>query len=223
MLPTPPMPKPGSANWPRPMPSSPSARHGCSTTGTATGGGATRASTTHSGKPARPRRPGVRTSTSRSSCGTSRPWREPAGSSITKPPSAARPAWGRGSLGLPDPECDACGGSGRKRTVSHLDVANLLQIEPCPACVGEACSQCGGDGIVPAERRIRLVVPPGVQDGAQLRVGGDGNDAGAGSIPGDLLVRVNVLPPPRDPRVVRYAAFVLLLVAVATLVLYVVR
>ena len=88
--------------------------------------------------------------------------------------------WGRGSLGLPDPECDACGGSGRKRTVSHLDVANLLQIEPCPACVGEACSQCGGDGIVSAERRIRLVVPPGVQDGAQLRVGGDGNDAGAG-------------------------------------------
>ena len=85
------------------------------------------------------------------------------------------------------------------------------------------CSQCGGDGIVAAERRIRLVVPPGVQDGAQLRVGGDGNDAGAGSIPGDLLVRVDVLPPPRDPRVVRYAAFVLLLVAVATLVLYVVH
>ena len=131
--------------------------------------------------------------------------------------------WGRGSVGLPDPECNACGGSGRKRTVSQLDVANLLQIEPCPACVGEACSQCGGDGVVAAERRIRLVVPPGVQDGAQLRVGGDGNDAGAGSIPGDLLVQVNVLRAPRDPRVVRYAAFVLLLVAVASLVLYLVR
>jgi molecular chaperone DnaJ len=130
---------------------------------------------------------------------------------------------GRGSVGLPDPECDYCGGSGRKRTVSHLDVANLLQIEPCPACVGEACSQCDGDGTVAAERRIRLLVPPGVEDGAQLRVGGDGNDAGAGSVPGDLLVRVKVLPPPRDPRVVRYAAFLLLLVAVATLVLYLVH
>jgi molecular chaperone DnaJ len=130
---------------------------------------------------------------------------------------------GRGSVGLPDPECDYCGGSGRKRTVSHLDVANLLQIEPCAACVGEACSQCDGDGTVTAERRIRLLVPPGVEDGAQLRVGGDGNDAGAGSVPGDLLVRVRVLPAPRDPRIVRYAAFLLLLVAVATLVLYVVR
>jgi DnaJ-class molecular chaperone len=62
-----------------------------------------------------------------------------------------------------------------------------------------------------------------VEEGTQLRVSGDGHDAGAGSIPGDLLVRVHVLPPPHDPRFVRYAAFVLLLVAVATLVLYLVR
>jgi molecular chaperone DnaJ len=130
---------------------------------------------------------------------------------------------GRGSVGLPDPECDYCGGTGRKRTVSSLDVANLLQIEPCPACVAEACSQCGGEGTVSAERRIRLIVPPGVQDGAQLRVGGDGHDAGAGSIPGDLFVSVKVLPPPRDPRFVRYAAFVLLIAAIATLVIYVVH
>ena len=128
---------------------------------------------------------------------------------------------GRGSVGLPDPECESCGGTGRKRTLSSLEVAHLLQIEPCPACVAEACSQCGGKGTVVAERRIRLVVPPGVQDGAQLRVGGDGHDAGAGSIPGDLLVSVKVLSPPRDPRLVRYAALVLLIAAVATLVLYI--
>jgi molecular chaperone DnaJ len=130
---------------------------------------------------------------------------------------------GRGSVGLPDPECEYCGGTGRKRTVASLDVANLLQIEPCPACVAEPCSQCDGKGTVSAERRIRLLVPAGVQDGTQLRVGGDGHDAGAGSIPGDLLVRVKVLPPPRDPKAVRFAALLLLLVAIATLVLYLVR
>jgi len=130
---------------------------------------------------------------------------------------------GGGSLGLPDPECEYCGGTGRKRTVSHLDVANLLQVEACPACVGEPCTRCGGTGMIPAERRLRLIVPPGVEDGTQLRVSGDGNEAGAGSIPGDLLVHVHVLPPPRDPRIVRYAAFVLLIVAIATLVLYVLR
>jgi molecular chaperone DnaJ len=130
---------------------------------------------------------------------------------------------GRGSVGLPDPECEDCGGTARKRTVSSLEVADLLQIEPCPACLAEPCSECNGEGTVSAERRIRLLVPAGVQDGAQLRVGGDGNDAGAGSIPGDLLVRLTVLAPPRDSRLVRYAALVLLVVAIATLTLYVSR
>lgn len=128
---------------------------------------------------------------------------------------------GRGSVGVPDPGCEYCGGTGRKRTVSNLDVANLLQIEPCSACVGEACPLCDGEGTVPAERRIRLLVPAGIQDGTQLRVSGDGNDAGAGSIPGDLLIRVKVIPPPRDPLVVRYAAFALMVVAIGVLLLYV--
>jgi molecular chaperone DnaJ len=130
---------------------------------------------------------------------------------------------GRGSLGLPDPGCEACSGTGRKRTVSSLEVANLLQIESCPACIAEPCSECNGEGTVSAERRIRLLVPPGVRDGAQLRVGGDGNDAGAGSVPGDLLVRVTVLRPPRDSRLIRYTAFLLLAVAIATLALFLSR
>ncbi|MDP9304132.1 MAG: DnaJ domain-containing protein [Actinomycetota bacterium] len=130
---------------------------------------------------------------------------------------------GRGSVGLPDPECEYCGGTGRKRMVSSLEVATLLQIEPCPECIGESCSQCDGEGTVSAEHRIRLLVPPGVEDGAQLRVGGDGNDAGAGSMPGDLLVGVKVLAPPRNSRFIRYAALVLLVAAIATLALYVSR
>jgi molecular chaperone DnaJ len=105
----------------------------------------------------------------------------------------------------------------------------------CAACMGrgwvslgdpeseESCPRCDGSGTVETERKIRLRIPAGVDNGAQLRVSGDGNDAGAGSVPGDLLVRLHVLPPPKDPRVVRYIAFALLLVAVASLALYLVR
>jgi molecular chaperone DnaJ len=104
----------------------------------------------------------------------------------------------------------------------------------CPACGGrgsitfpesaeEPCSRCDGRGTVETERRIRLRIPAGVEDGAQLRVSGDGNDAGAGSVPGDLLVRLHVLPPPKDPRAVRFIAFALLLVAIAALAVYVIR
>jgi molecular chaperone DnaJ len=130
---------------------------------------------------------------------------------------------GRGSMALPDPECEYCEGTGRKRTVAHVDAPQILQMQPCPACITEPCLTCGGTGLVDRERRLRLRIPPGVEDEALLRVRGEGNDGPAGSAPGDLLVRVRVLPPPRDRRIVRYVALALLVVAVAMLALYLVR
>jgi curved DNA-binding protein len=76
---------------------------------------------------------------------------------------------------------------------------------------------------VETERRVRLRIPPGIEDGALLRVKGEGNAAGPDAVPGDLLVRVQVLPPPQDRRWLRYLAFALLLVAIAALVLYLIR
>jgi molecular chaperone DnaJ len=127
---------------------------------------------------------------------------------------------GRGGVGEPDPDCTVCGGTGREQEVADLDVARVLQVVPCRAC-GSACEQCGRSGMVSSERRLRVVIPPGIEDCAQLRVGGEGHYGGWGAIPGDLLVNVTVLPEPRDPRLVRYAAFILLIAALATLVVYV--
>jgi molecular chaperone DnaJ len=129
---------------------------------------------------------------------------------------------GRGSMGSPDPECEFCAGTGRKQTTLHSEVAELLQVEPCPSCVAGACPLCGGSGTLLEERRLRIRIPPMVEDGTLFRIGGEGSDAaGVGSIRGDLLVHAEVLSPPRDPRLVRYVAFVLLIAAVVTLVLYV--
>lgn len=84
-------------------------------------------------------------------------------------------------------------------------------------------ARSAGPEAVETERRVRLRIPPGIEDGALLRVAGEGDEAGPDSVAGDLLVRVRVLPPPEDRRWVRYLAFALLLVAVAALVLYLVR
>lgn len=130
---------------------------------------------------------------------------------------------GRGSVGLPDPECEVCHGTGRRQSVLHSYFADVAEDEPCSECVAEACYRCEGAGTIEAQRRIRLRIPPGVDDGTQLRVTGEGEDAGAGSEPGDLLVRVRVLPPPKDPRALRYLAFALLLIAIAALALYLIR
>jgi molecular chaperone DnaJ len=92
-----------------------------------------------------------------------------------------------------------------------------------PDSEGEPCPRCEGSGTVEAERRLRLRIPPGLADDTRLRVKGDGSDAGADSLPGDLFVRVHVLPPPKDPRMVRYMAFALLLIAIAALAVYVIR
>jgi DnaJ-class molecular chaperone len=101
----------------------------------------------------------------------------------------------------------------------------------CITCMGDdtaakpdpECPRCGGRGLVERERRLRLRIPPGVEDDAVLRVQGEGSEALTGTAPGDLIVHVHVLPPPGDPRIVRYLAFVLLVVAVATLALYLMR
>jgi molecular chaperone DnaJ len=130
---------------------------------------------------------------------------------------------GRGLLGLPDPDCEHCRGTGRKQPALRMYFGDEESSEPCPACVAEPCPRCQGEGTIETERRIRLRIPPGVEDGAQLRVSGDGNDAGAGSVPGDLLVRLHVLPPPKDPRAVRYLALTLLVITVAALAVYVIR
>ena len=103
-------------------------------------------------------------------------------------------------------------------------VITFHAIARCTACDGRGCSECEDRGTVETERRLRLRIPPGVvDDGALLRVAGDGNDAGADSVPGDLLVRVRVLPAPKDPRSVRYIALALLIVAIAALALYIIR
>jgi molecular chaperone DnaJ len=129
---------------------------------------------------------------------------------------------GRGVVGEGDPDCEVCNGTGRSLQVANLEVGRILQVWSCSKCGSQACPTCRGRKTMPTERRIRLVVPAGLVTGTQLRVSGDGNDAGAGSIPGDLLVDVSVVPAPRDPRVIRYLALTLLLVAVATLAIYVV-
>ena len=130
---------------------------------------------------------------------------------------------GHGAFETVDASCAVCGGSGRRRQALQLHFSDLLQIEDCPECAARPCASCGGRGTVVAARRIRVRVPPGVEDGVLLRVGGEGHDAGAGSIPGDLVVDVRVLAPPRDPRLVGFAALALLLISASTLVLYALR
>ena len=93
-----------------------------------------------------------------------------------------------------------------------------LQVEPCPECGGDGrfqtpCRACGGLGELATERTITVRIPPGVWDGASLRIAGESENA-------YLLVRVK--PAPKDSRVAQLAAAALLAGAVALLVYFLV-
>src|SRR5438270_12131930 len=102
--------------------------------------------------------------------------------------------------------CETCGGSGRLQRVSRSAVGEVVRPQTCRACRGagqrieEACPDCGGDGRIVEERRLEVEIPPGIHDGQQIRISGEGHAGGGGARAGDVYVQVRVAP---DARFVR--------------------
>ncbi|MSQ27907.1 MAG: J domain-containing protein [Dehalococcoidia bacterium] len=78
--------------------------------------------------------------------------------------------------------------------------------EPCTVCKGAgsiaglACAGCQGTGSLARPRRIEVQIPPGVADGAKVRVAGEGQPGVAGGPKGDLFLLVKVRPHDRFER-----------------------
>ena len=92
--------------------------------------------------------------------------------------------------------CPTCSGSGQVTVNQGL----FSMAQTCPECQGTGrliqtpCPTCGGVGATRRKRTIQVKVPPGVKDGARIRVAGKGEPGGAGGPAGDLYVRVLVAP-----------------------------
>ncbi|HEY2995543.1 MAG TPA: molecular chaperone DnaJ [Methylomirabilota bacterium] len=90
--------------------------------------------------------------------------------------------------------CETCGGRGEVR-MSH---GILTVARPCPRCHGEGqinkspCKDCRGEGRQRAERLLSVKIPPGIDDGMQLRLTGEGSGGLNGGPPGDLYVLVRL-------------------------------
>jgi molecular chaperone DnaJ len=96
--------------------------------------------------------------------------------------------------------CSACHGTGQQEFVQTTPFGRIVNRRTCPACRGEgriireACSDCRGTGKVKRQRKIHIKIPAGVDDGAQLRVAGEGEAGLRGGPPGDLYVVLHVKP-----------------------------
>ena len=103
--------------------------------------------------------------------------------------------------------CDRCGGNGRQvRTERQKGGVTFQQITTCPACGGagkvieEKCPGCAGQGRIERTETLSVKIPPGIEEGAVLRVAGHGIPAPGAGIAGDLYVVVRSAP---DHRFVR--------------------
>jgi DnaJ-class molecular chaperone len=79
-------------------------------------------------------------------------------------------------------------------------------LETCRICGGEGkiagatCHACRGTGNAAPLKRIEVTIPPGVQSGTRIRVGGRGAAGANGGPSGDLYLNVEVQPHPRFER-----------------------
>ena len=104
---------------------------------------------------------------------------------------------GTGAAGGSKPAtCPDCHGRGQVvQSNGFLSIART-----CGRCRGEGtviknpCSHCRGTGHVSVERRITVKVPPGVDTGNRLRIGGEGEAGHRGGPRGDLYVFIQVEP-----------------------------
>ncbi len=96
--------------------------------------------------------------------------------------------------------CQHCHGTGQITRVTNTFLGQMQTSSTCPYCNGEGqtitnkCNSCAGSGTMKGEEVISLNIPAGVSEGIQLSVGGKGNAAPRGGIPGDLIVQIEEIP-----------------------------
>lgn len=95
-------------------------------------------------------------------------------------------------------QCPKCGGTGQIRRGQKRGIIQLMNIAECDRCGGrgtiieKSCSECNGAGRISRMRKISIKIPAGIDDGAYLRVPGQGEEGEEGGPQGDLYVLVHI-------------------------------
>lgn len=117
---------------------------------------------------------------------------------ISRMDTCPRCSGSRAEPGTSPTKCPECGGSGEVRRVQQSILGSFVSVATCPRCngVGEIvttpCTNCGGRGRVRTPRRLEFKIPPGVDDGTQIRLAGEGEAGQHGGPPGNLYVVLKV-------------------------------
>lgn len=96
--------------------------------------------------------------------------------------------------------CPECQGAGQVRRVQHTFLGSFVNITTCPKCNGKGsivtspCHECHGGGHIYTQRRIKVSIPAGVDDGVTIRLAGQGEPGELGGPSGNLYITLEVKP-----------------------------
>jgi len=92
------------------------------------------------------------------------------------------------------------------RNVTQHGSARMVTVAGCARCNGlgevirEKCTTCLGEGSREHRLKVKVKIPPGVDDGIRVRVAGEGESGTNGGPRGDLFVAIEMVPDPRFDR-----------------------
>jgi molecular chaperone DnaJ len=104
----------------------------------------------------------------------------------------------RAEPGTQPERCGNCNGSGEVRRVQQSIFGQFVNVATCDRCRGEGrvipnpCKTCRGTGRERRKRRLKVTIPPGISDGAQMRLSNEGETGANGGPRGNLYLQIHV-------------------------------
>jgi molecular chaperone DnaJ len=98
--------------------------------------------------------------------------------------------------------CSECNGTGQVRRVQRSILGSFVNVTTCPTCGGAGetipipCSRCNGERRVYETRQLSVTIPPGVDEGMQIRLAGEGEAGEQRGPAGNLYIVLDVEPHP---------------------------
>lgn len=102
--------------------------------------------------------------------------------------------------------CNNCDGTGKVTRVQSMLIGQVRHTVGCPECaasgviINNPCAKCFGAGRYEGKDAVKLKIPPGIEDGRQMRLLGKGDTGERGADAGDLFVAVKIKPHKRFQR-----------------------
>ncbi|PIT93286.1 MAG: molecular chaperone DnaJ [Candidatus Harrisonbacteria bacterium CG10_big_fil_rev_8_21_14_0_10_38_8] len=95
-------------------------------------------------------------------------------------------------------DCVKCDGKGEVKEVKKGFFGSFAQVRVCSDCNGRGkipnkpCKDCHGSGRINSNRKIKVDIVPGINDGQLIKVTGAGEAGESGAVAGDLYVQVRI-------------------------------